>query len=130
MDEIRIPDWWFGLRPEHRRAIYTLFQAVLRDLPMSHSALAHKVGVNQSTVSRWASGQTQPSLEHMVAAVEAVGERLAQLHERVDRTGRALHAVEAVREAVRRHDLAGAATAAGKVGKVLDEDSQEDVHEE
>ncbi len=121
MVEEWVPLRWIGVRSEHAQAIYEAFEDLLTDLPMSQTELASQIGVAHTTVGRWARGQTRPSLDHMIRAVNAIAERLEDLRRRVERTGSALQAVRATQQAWESGDLHEVAIASQRVGEILDE---------
>jgi transcriptional regulator with XRE-family HTH domain len=96
MARVSVPDWWYDIGADQGQAVSGIFREVMADLPMTYTELAEKLGVAQSTVNRWARGQTDPDLGTMVRAVEAVTERLAAQTERADRARDVLAAVEGV----------------------------------
>ncbi len=116
----RVPKWWvIGLGPEEIQAICKDFEERLAELPMSHQELASQLRVAHSTVGRWARGQTRPSLEDMIAAIDVISERLRELQTRVNWTARVLQAVQATQDAWGSGDLHEVTTAAMKVRKLL-----------
>ena len=120
MAEAMPPGWWTpGLRPEHAKAIQELFVQLLSDLPMPQNELASQSGVAHTTVGRWARGERNASLEHMLRAVQVTKERLDNVKGRVDRSRLALEAVEAVQTAWDSGDLHELVKASQRVGEVL-----------
>jgi len=99
MHYVNIPRWQLAVGSTPSLAVEMEFKAVLNDLPMSHSALAEKLDIAQSTVSRWARGKTSPSLEQMVRTIDAVKDRLEELSERTDKAGRVIEAVQSATDA-------------------------------
>ena len=98
MEFKRIPRWFIAVNREDAEAVTATVRALLQDLPMSHEELADRIGVAQSTVSRWAGG-TDPALDRYIAVVDAVAGRLAELQVRVERARKLLKAVEEAVEA-------------------------------
>ena len=104
MAQFRIPQWWYhGIPSPGSEAVTEAFRAVVKDLPMTHTALAEELGVAQSTVSRWVKGSHDTELEQMIAVVDTVSEHLDQLQERVDRARQLLDGAQAIVEADKRY---------------------------
>jgi DNA-binding XRE family transcriptional regulator len=94
---IRIPPWWLALRVDDIEAVYKVFRDLLKRSAVSHDELAKKLGVNESTVSRWAMENSSPSLEQTKQIVALLEARAARVPVRVRRTR---HLLDAIDEAV------------------------------
>lgn len=81
--------------------LYERVRAVLKVAPMTNTELGKELGVSQSTVSRWANGDTRPTLEQAVEVLEVIEGRLDEIRSRLDR---AREAVELGREVVEAWD--------------------------
>ena len=90
MAERFVPAWCaaMGMVEVEAEQVYEAFRDVLHSLPMSYADLARRIGVSQPAISRWANGDTRPSLECMVAVLAAVNGRLVEIQETVGRSNR------------------------------------------
>ena|SRR5438552_3675881 len=96
----RIPRWWLAAyAPDVPRA-YAMFQEFLAGLSLSLTGLAKDIGVDQSTVSRWAVGRSHPTPEQMKALLGAVQSRISAIVAAAERAGRATEALDGVTQAV------------------------------
>ena len=78
------PLWVARLDPEDWDAMRQVVRELLSDLPLSQQELAAEVGVDPSTVSRWAAGKTIPSTSELRAVLEVLESRLARLRAKVE----------------------------------------------
>lgn len=78
----RIPSWWLAVGADNAERLEELFVQVMQDLPMSQAQLAGRIGVDQSTVARWARGRTTPPPGVMLQAVREVRDYLKPQFER------------------------------------------------
>ena len=87
MAERFVPAWCaaVGIVEAETERVYDAFRDVLHDLPMSYADLARRIGVSQPAISRWANGDTHPSLQCMVAVLGAVKDRLAEIQQTTER---------------------------------------------
>ncbi|MFQ5903313.1 MAG: helix-turn-helix domain-containing protein [Candidatus Binatia bacterium] len=98
MPDERIPDWWFALGPDiDRERVYRVFEAALKQLPMSQSDLGDAVGgkVDQSKVSKWARGIMRPSLEQMEKALNVLEPRTEEIQRRLRAAREVLSSIQA-----------------------------------
>ncbi|MFQ5791113.1 MAG: helix-turn-helix domain-containing protein [Acidobacteriota bacterium] len=93
-----VPLWTLALGFGDEGVVRAAFREAMTLLPISQAALAERLGVAQSTLSRWVSGKTSPTLDQMEAALEVMEESVREASARVDRSRRA---IEAVREGLR-----------------------------
>src|SRR5438445_7108758 len=92
---VQVPGWMVaGVPFEDMKKTYAVFRKLLKSLPLSHSELAHKIGVDQSTVSRWARGGSRPTLKEMKAAISAIELRIEAVQQRVRHASEVVGAVE------------------------------------
>lgn len=102
MNPIRVPKLAVVLPVDMDASeIYAVFEAALEVAPLSKSEIAERLDVNQSTVSRWASGDARPSVEDMLRVLDIVEDRLAEIEARAERARSVLTAVD---RAVELHD--------------------------
>ncbi len=71
-----IPRWWLAAYAPDIPKAYELFSAFLAGLSLSLTDLAKDIGVDQSTISRWAVGRSRPRPEQMKAVLLALQLRL------------------------------------------------------
>ena len=55
------------------------FQSLLRRMPLTTAELAKRMGVNQSTISRWGTGQVECSLDNACWASMIIAKELDAL---------------------------------------------------
>lgn len=72
-----VPVWWLHVGVD-MEWVYDVFRYVLAEMSMPQHELAMELGVYQSTVSRWASGERRPSLADMERALGIVVEGTAE----------------------------------------------------
>ncbi len=97
--EGRIPKWWLAAyAPDIPRA-YESFQTSLARFSLSLTDLAEDIGVDQSTVSRWAVGRTRPTPEQMKALLTALQARIKVMATVAERTARAVEGLRGVTQA-------------------------------
>lgn len=77
--------------------VYRRFRSLLEVSPLTHQELADELEVSRPAVSQWASGDTRPKLETMIAAIGVIQDRLGEIQ---DRANAALDAVVAAEEAI------------------------------
>ena len=122
MPSARIPSWWLVVGADTAFRLQELFAQVMAELPMSDTELARRLDLNHSTVARWAKGQTTPSPEKMLKAVEEVRAHLDRLLERASGAQKALRILVAAEEEA---NTAGRSTAgrreAARINKLLDD---------
>ncbi|UCC84807.1 MAG: helix-turn-helix transcriptional regulator [Gemmatimonadota bacterium] len=94
MGTIRIPKWWLVTGQDEAEAVEVLFRYILTNLPMTHAELAEEIGVAQSTVTRWARGDTHPSFDDMARAVRAASNRVEQVRNTMTHTMHLLIAID------------------------------------
>lgn len=99
MSKARIPSWWIDVGGRTAQEMEDLFHRVMANLPMRHEDLAGRLGVAQSTVTRWSKGQATPAPEKMKAAVEEVRQELEEQLRRAAAAEEALTHLQAVIEA-------------------------------
>ena len=96
----RYPWWVVFLDPADGKKMRSLFKDFLADLPFSQTELAKALGVEQPTVSRWASGKSTPNPDQMQAVVAVVESRMAEImaevQEKVQLTKQVLDAAKDV----------------------------------
>lgn len=96
----RVPTWWVDLGADRAQRLERLFADVMADLPMTQDELAKKVGKDQSSVARWATGR-MPRPKTMLKAVKVVREYAEQLRADAERIAkRATVAEQALRRLV------------------------------
>lgn len=93
---IRIPRWWLAAYASDIPRVYEVFQDLLGGLSLSLSDLAKDIGVDQSTVSRWALGRTQPTPAQMKKLLAAVRLRITAIGAAAEGVSRAVEAFEGV----------------------------------
>ena len=91
-----IPWWVVWLGPGEGDAMRQVVRELLSDLPLSQQELAAEIGVDASTVSRWAAGRTVPSVSELRAVHQVLESRLARLRARVEWGGQLLDALDVV----------------------------------
>lgn len=81
-----VPAWCaaVGIVESETERVYDAFRNVLHNLPMSYAELARHIGVSQPAISRWANGETRPSLQCMSSVLGAVKNRLREIQEAVE----------------------------------------------
>lgn len=82
MPKARFPSWWVTLGPDTASNLRQVFADVMNELPMSQRELARRLGVDPSTVTRWAAGEAAPAAEKMLEAIEEVREYVKPLFKR------------------------------------------------
>ena len=96
---LTIPRWHLAvLGAADPAEIRDLFSGLLKHMPMTTTDLASRMGVNQSTVSRWSAGQARPPLKEMVRAARIIAEETVRLNEFAREVEAALGLVEAFDE--------------------------------
>ena len=101
MSPIRVPSWWLAVDDTGPAEIEILFSAMLSQMPLTAADLASQMGVNQSTVSRWATGRASPSLKDMVRACEIIAAETMRLNEFAQEVSGALQLVNQLDESYR-----------------------------
>lgn len=71
--------WWQAVDSREAQFVLKKFRELLRDMPLTHAELADRIGVDVSTVNRWSSESTKPSLSKMESSVEKVLDHLEDL---------------------------------------------------
>ena len=117
---IRIPTWVLALGPATAALLHNLFTEVMDDLPMPQAELAERLGVDQSTVGRWAKGRSAPNTETMQKAIEEVRSYLESLDKRASVAEEVLRLVKAVEEAHEAEGLHGGQDETTKLKKLLE----------
>lgn len=111
-----IPKWWIATYAADIARAYDVFRAFLADLGLSLTDLARDIGVDQSTVSRWAVGRSHPTPDQMKRLLVALQSRIksiAAATERVTRVAEGLHGVVQAFEASLKQSDAGDAPTQG-----------------
>ena len=93
---IPIPKSWLAAYAPDIPKAYEVFRVFLASLSLSLTDLAKDIGVDQSTVSRWAVGRSRPTPEQMKALLAALQSRIegiAAAAERATQATEALHRV-------------------------------------
>jgi len=96
---MKIPWWMMVIDPNDWKELGTVIKDFFSDLPMTQADLATKLRVDQTAISRWASGKTKPTLDEFKRAVQAVNERITELTERVTKSNGLVSAMEAANAA-------------------------------
>ena len=73
-----IPRWLIDVGPEGQEVVLGRLAALFEHLPMRQDTLAKRTDVKPSTVSRWASGKTKPSLQRMQRIAEVTSTYLEE----------------------------------------------------
>jgi len=92
-----VPAWWIHVGEDAERVNDT-FRSVLADASISQRELAERLGVYQSTISRWKSGERRPSLAEIGNVLRVVVEATAEKQRKAEL---AAQVVKEVLEAVR-----------------------------
>jgi len=92
-----VPAWWLHVEKDVE-GVYDVFRHVLAEASVPQQELAGQLGVYQSTISRWKSGERRPSLVEMGQALRVVVEATA---EKQRRAGLAAAVVDEALAAVR-----------------------------
>ncbi len=112
MSETKIPSWWVDVGLQAAEEVYGRFRWAVSEMPLSQREIATQLGVDQTTVSRWARGRGDPTLEEMVQAISLIAQRTEELHSRTSNAAELLAAVQSVLEAAAERRLTRSDSAA------------------
>ncbi len=94
-----IRQWLIDVGPEGQELVLGRLAALFEHLPMRQDTLAKRTDVKPSTVSRWASGETKPSLQRMQRIAQVTStylqesqQTLVELQEALDLVDQAVKA--------------------------------------
>src|SRR5687768_15416179 len=93
MSALRVPVWRAVL-PHRSDQILSAFRSALSSGVITHTELADALGVAQPTVTRWAQGQREPSLDQMCAVVEVIRERARSVSAQMEATAEVMQLTE------------------------------------
>ena len=98
MSPLRVPRWWLAVGVDGPAEIKIIFSALLAQMPLTTADLASEIGVNPSTISRWATGGARPSLKDMVRASEIIAAETERLNRFAQEVSGALQVVKQLDE--------------------------------